>query len=168
MECSRNSSFTDDVLDLYMSSFDEREKVPIENIERTFGHGGELITYHDDDRFVGFTFHFSQDDRIFFVYFATRPELRSKGYGSEMIRMFREMFSDRRIFFPVEALDEKASDIEIRRRRHAFYLRNGCVRSGYTVISDDYPFDLFYMNGSVTKDEAVETIGLYESVHNGE
>ncbi len=166
MECRRHCSFTEEVLDLYMSSFDDREKVPIRNIERTFGHGGELMTFHDKGRFVALAFHFSHDDMIFLVYLAVCPELRSGGYGSRIIGMMRDIFPDRRIFLPVEPLDDDAPDSELRRRRQAFYIRNGCRDSGFTVISDDYPFEIFFLNGSVSEDEANSTIGLYERTHN--
>ena len=167
MDYRREDDLTDEIIDLYEASFSDIEKIPYDNIRRTFGKGGELISYRDGGRFVGFTFQFMNGGKVFLVYFATVPELRSKGYGSKIIGMLRRIYPDVTMFLPMESLDPAADDIGMRKRRYGFYLRNGCTDPGYTVISDDYPFSLLFISGMVPEKEAADTVALYEDIHNG-
>lgn len=163
----RVSELTPQMLDLYEQSFSDIEKVPKENLMRTFGRGGGLIEYYDDEEFIGFTFFFSDEDRTFWVYFATRPEMRSKGYGAKIIPILRDALKGQRIFLVIEPCDPMAEDIDIRIRRHGFYIRNGCSDSGVQVISDDAWFDTMYVQGELTEQEMWDTVRLYEDIHNG-
>ena len=152
---------------LYESSFSETEKIPLENIYRTIGRGGNLRFYRDDGRFIGFTFSFVDGDRMFLVYFATLPELRGQGYGGQILARIREDFEGVRTFLVVEPVDDSAPDREMRRRRQAFYRRNGCFDTGIQVISDDEWFDTLFVQGVLTEEEMVSTVTLYENIHNG-
>lgn len=158
---------TPDVSRLFSVSFSDIEKIPEENLLRTFGRGGELVKYYDDGEFIGFTYFFHNEDKTFWVYFATEPEKRSKGYGSKIIPLLRELHPDQRIFLVIEPCDEGAEDIEIRKRRHGFYIRNGCSDAGFQAVSDDAWFDIMYVKGSLTKEEVIDTIQMYEDIHNG-
>lgn len=160
-------TFTPEMSELYSSSFTEIEKVPEENILRTIGRGGKLVEYRDDGRFIGLTLTFTHGDCTFWIYLATIPEVRGKGYGSRLIDMIRETHPGKRIFLVVEPMDEDADDYEMRVRRQRFYERNGCVNSGITLISDDAPFDSMYVSGILTGDEMRDTVALYEDIHNG-
>ncbi len=156
-----------EIADLYNESFTVAEKVPLKNIERTFTRGGELLRFESDGKFIGFTFSYSNNGPRLFVYFATIPNLRCKGYGKTILRKFTELHSEEDIFLIVEPLDENAEDLEIRKRRKEYYKRNNFVDAGYRVISDNYPFDVMIANGNVDKETAVRTVKEYEDVHNG-
>ena len=159
--------FTKEMSELYSSAFTEIEKVPEENILRTIGRGGKLIEYRDDGRFIGFTLTFTSGEWTFWIYLATIPEVRGKGYGSKLIDMVRETHPGKRIFLVVEPMDVTSDDYEMRVRRQRFYERNGCVNSDITLISDDAPFDSMYVSGVLTEDEMRRTVSLYEDIHNG-
>ena len=161
------TEITPEISELYASAFSEIEKVPEENLLRTFGRGGKLIGYYDDGEFIGFTFSFSDEDRTFWVYFATSPERRSMGYGSRIIPILREILKGQRIFLVIEPRDPDAEDIDIRVRRHDFYIRSGCSDSGCQVISDDAWFDTMFVQGELTEMEMRDTVRLYEDIHNG-
>ena len=167
MECRYESDLTDDIILLYEGSFSDIEKVPLDNIRRTFGNGGELMSYHDEGAFVGFSFSFINGGNMFLVYLATCPHLRSKGYGSKMLAHMREDHPDKVIFLPMEPLDPDAPDIALRERRHGFYIRNGCRDSDFTVISDGFPFMVLFLQGTAGMEDVVSTIGTYEDIHNG-
>lgn len=66
---------------LFEESFTPEEKIPFENIKRTFGRGGKLTFYLDKESFIGFTYCFEHPDAVFLVYFATEPDRRNSGYG---------------------------------------------------------------------------------------
>ena len=167
MQCVRTEDITSEISSLYESSFSPIEKIPYENIMRTFGRGGELLSFYDDGTFVGFSFLYRCARGVFLVYLAVRPDIRSKGYGAGILSMIRGMYQGCDVFLPMEPLDPGAEDIELRKRRYGFYIRNGCTDSGFTVISDDYPFEILFLQGSMSKDAVESVIGEYEDVHNG-
>ena len=167
MESFRADDLTQEIMSLYESSFSVIEKIPYVNIRRTLGKGGELISFHDEGRFVGFSFVFRDADRVFLVYLAVCPDLRSKGYGGRILSSVRDTFNGCDIFLPMESLDPGADDLDTRKRRYDFYIRNGCRDSGFTCVSDDYPFTIMVLQGNVTKDEADSLITEYEDIHNG-
>ncbi len=156
-----------ELIPLYESSFSDTEKIPLENIHRTIGRGGSLRAYYENDSLIGLTFGFIDDGKMFFVYFATVPEVRGKGYGSRILEMVRQEYSDCRIFLVVEPCDKLAPDYQLRVRRQEFYRRNGCADTGIKVISDDEWFDTMFVRGTLTEKEMVDLIRLYEDIHNG-
>lgn len=83
-----------DFVELYESSFTAEEKIPLKNLARTFGNGGNLDFYYDSDVFVGFTFCFEHDKITFFVYFATCPACRNKGFGSKILEIMKNQYAD--------------------------------------------------------------------------
>ena len=120
---------------LFETAFSDIEKVPIENINRALGRGAVLTTYSDDGVFIGFTISYIEEGRIFLVYIATESKMRGKGYGGQILHLIRERYPKHRIFLVLEPQDQSASDYEMRVRRHGFYIRNGCVDTGVTLIS---------------------------------
>lgn len=159
--------FSDDIWGLYLNSFSDIEKIPRENIQRTFGRGGDLMSFSDEGEFVGMAFTFSEDSTVFWVYFATVPEMRSKGYGSKIIGLIRDAYPGKDVFLVLEPCIADAEDYEMRVRRHGFYLRNGCRDTGVSVISDDYPFDTMVVQGDPSAEDMVRTVERYEDIHNG-
>ncbi len=158
--------FSEEVLDLYDSSFSDIEKIPLENLDRALKGGAELRLFHDG-RFIGFTYCFTQGDRLFLVYFATIPSVRGSGYGSRIMGALRELHPGKRMFLVLEPEDPDAADSEMRRRRHGFYIRNRCRDTGVKVISDDAVFDTMFIQGELSEKEMVDTIRDYEDIHNG-
>ena len=167
MRAVRMPSMDGEVRSLYEASFSDIEKIPQENISRALSSGAFLDRYEESGNFIGFTMGFIDGDRIFLIYFATRPEVRGKGYGSRILDMLRSEFPGHRMFLVTEPLDPDAPDIDIRRRRQDFYRRNGCRDTGVRVISDDAWFDTMFVQGELSEEEMVSVIGLYEDIHNG-
>ncbi len=157
----------EEVRSLYESSFSEAEKIPAVNIARALDGGAFLDRYSEDEEFIGFTMGFVHRDMVFLVYFATRPEVRGNGYGSEILDMLRDEFSTYRMFLVTEPLDPGVEDNCMRVRRQAFYRRNGCRDTGVKVVSDGEWFDTMFVQGTLTEDEMVSVIRNYEDVHNG-
>lgn len=159
--------FEDDVIQLFESSFTEIEKVPISNMERAMLRGGVLDVFRDKGSLIGFTYSFIDDDKMFFIYFATSPEVRGKGNGKRILKAIRKMYHDKRMFLITEPKDRDAPDLEMRVRRQNYYLRNGCVESGVKILSDGAWFDSMYMQGILTDQEMIDIVRLYEDIHNG-
>ena len=167
MTCSNPGRFEDDVIELYEASFNEIEKVPIPNMERAMLRGAVLDVFRDKGELIGFTYSFIDGDRMFFIYFATAPEVRGKGYGRRILRFVRERYADKRMFLITEPKDRDAPDFEMRVRRQKYYIRNGCEETGVKILSDDAWFDSMFMLGRLSDQEMIDIVLKYEDIHNG-
>lgn len=149
-------------LRLYGSSFTAEEKIPLKNLTRTFGKGGDLRFYYDSDRFIGFTYCFEHDGITFFVYFATDSACRNRGYGSQILEIMKNRYADKKIFLVLHPQTN-----EISKRRHGFYLRNGWKDTGNRILSDGYYFDSMFLEKPISEAEMMRAVGFYEDCHNG-
>ncbi len=164
---------TEDVCDpnfrgLFLTAFPENERIPLGNIQRTFGHGGKLRFYYDSDEFVGFTFAFETRDVVFFVYLAVEQSQRGKGYGTDILSMMAESKGRRKMFLVLEKVSGEGEELRIRKARRDLYLRNGWHPTGTDILSDGYWFESMYIDSPVTEQEMLATVKYYEEVHTGE
>jgi len=167
LSCADEPKVTDGVWDLYMRSFTDPERIPRENLDRALSSGGFLHVFRDGGDFIGFAYGFSHSGIAFLVYFATVPEVRGRGYGMEMLALLRSMHPGERIFLVTEMCDESADDYAMRIRRQDYYLRNGCSRTGCTVVTDGVVMDTMAVQGELTPKEMADAVEYYEDVHNG-
>ncbi len=167
LTATEHESVPGEVWNLYLDSFSDVEKIPRENLDRALRRGASLVEYRDNGKFVGFTFSFSDRDMVFFVYFATVPDMRGRGYGSEILEAFRRMNLGKRVFLVTEPCDRNAADYGLRVRRQEFYRRNGCKDTGKTIVSDGEVFDTMFVQGYLSDEEMASLVELYEDIHNG-
>lgn len=160
-------SLPEDFRSLYQSAFPPEEKIPYENLTRTFARGGSLEMFYDSGDFVGFCYTFDYLNDTFLVYIATLPHLRGKGYGKTILETMRSVKNGRNMFLVLEEVAGTPEEMEIKRRRRGFYLRNGCVDTGERILSDDVMFDSMGVCGTNTKESMDRTVVYYENVHNG-
>ena len=123
------------IIALYESSFPETERIPTEILLKKSGQGiADFFAYYDKDRLVGFSFATVSDQAVFLIYLTVEPNLRSKGYGSMILKQIVEAHSPKGIMLNVEPLDQKAENYEQRLKRLRFYTNNGFRESGYQLI----------------------------------
>jgi ribosomal protein S18 acetylase RimI-like enzyme len=115
--------------DLYLFSFPKEERRK-RSLQRVFTDTNPAFFNHiivEQDVFMGFItcWHFGRF--VYIEHFAIRPEQRNKGYGQQVLSLFKERF-------PVPVVLEVEMPVdEICRRRIAFYRRHGFV-----VWENDY------------------------------
>ncbi|MCL2828907.1 MAG: GNAT family N-acetyltransferase [Oscillospiraceae bacterium] len=139
---------------LYGSAFPRQEQAPLGFlINQTKKDTVRFDAYYDGDVFVGLTYTISSGDMTYLWYLATRSDLRSKGYGSQIMQHLRELYPNNRIALNLDAQDETASDSEIRKKRKEFYIRNGYTPTGYLCMFHGNRLDVMSINGNVTSNE---------------
>lgn len=97
----------------------------------------------EDDEVVAYAFMVKQGDDYLLDYLAVYPEKRNGGIGSKVLGLLKDYYKNARsILIEVEnpefAKDD--SENEIQTRRIDFYLRNGCVDTGFKVSAFGVPF----------------------------
>ena len=112
----------------------------------------DYTAYYDGEILVGLTMVFILKRFNFGIYFAVREDLRGKGYGQNILTSLLEKYSKGNPFVigAESHLEENAPNLEMRKRRHAFYIRKGLKDTG---ISFNYNGVLFAV--MTNKDEPI-------------
>ena len=111
---------------LYETAFPEGEQIPWNNLMRLVGEMPlDFTAYYDGEEFIGFTIVYSWKSFNWYWYFAVRQELRGKGYGQRILTQLIERYKGQTCVLDMESPTQVCDNIDQRKRRHAFYLRNG-------------------------------------------
>lgn len=117
---------------LYLTAFPKEERLPWWILRlNACRRGIDLTAFLDGDIFCGFTASVTVDDLHFLLFFAIDEGQRGKGYGSAVLQKLQK--EHQTVMLNVELLDPAADNYEQRKRRFAFYQRNGFVDTGYHV-----------------------------------
>lgn len=95
-----------------------------------------------DDEFAGFIVILPDKElKIAYIWFlAIDSKYRSKGLGTKTLQEINKKYSEFQLVLDLEKIDETAKNIEQRKKRLAFYERNGYIRTnfGMTYFGVDY------------------------------
>lgn len=117
---------------LYLEAFPREERLPffilLWNARRK---GIDLDAWLADGKFCAMTASVTVEDLHFLLFFAVDAGCRGCGHGSGVLQQLRSSYDT--VVLNVEPLLEDAPNLEQRKRRFAFYGRNGLVDTGYHV-----------------------------------
>ena len=128
----KNKNLKKQVKALYLEAFPEEERLPwwmlkVNAVRKDI----DLDAWTDGDRFCGMTASVTAGGMHFLLFFAVAPECRSQGYGSAILSQLQSTYD--KVTLNVELLDLDAPNFSQRKRRFAFYLRNGFYDTGWFV-----------------------------------
>lgn len=144
---------------LYETAFPVEEQIPYEDLMILMDKMPlDFTAYYDNKEFIGFTIVYPRKTFNWFWYFAVRSELRGKGYGQQILSRLIEEYKDCMNILDMESPDQVCENLEQRKRRCAFYLRNGFRKTvvGKSFEGIDYTI---LMNG-----EGTFTLNDYDEV----
>jgi len=133
------------VNDIYEKSFPPEERY-LELNKMIENENTELYCLVDNERVLGIIYLISYKDMIFILYLAINTEIRSKGYGSYLLRWCLQEYSDKQIYLNIEEVREGFEDYEIRKRRLNFYLKNGFFITNYISKEEFQNFNILSNN----------------------
>ena len=153
-EVTKKSPWFPQVKALYESAFPANERIPIKHllddkIKR------EFWAFFDGDLFCGFSNSITHGSITNIIYFAVMPELRSRGYGSQILQAIRRQHPDTRIVVDIEVEEDSkdAEELKRRNRRREFYTRNGFDASPVDNVWQGEHYRLLSAGGPVTEKE---------------
>ena len=125
-----NSSNADnkELRQLYETAFPADEQIPYDELIQLLDTMDiDYTAYYEGEMLVGFTMVLRLPRYNWCWYFAVRDELRGHGYGQRILTAVLDKYREERPFImDIESpLQTDAPNPEQRKRRHAFYLRNG-------------------------------------------
>lgn len=140
---------------LYETAFPVGEQIPYDDLIHLLDVMDiDYTAYYDDEMLVGLTMVLRLPRYNWAWYFAVQEELRGQGYGQAILSAVLDKYLGKRPFIlDIESPNQPdAPNPEQRKRRHAFYLRNGMRDTGtcrsyngitFTILSSsDEPFTL--------------------------
>lgn len=138
---------------LYESAFPEGEQIPYDDLIHLLDVMDiDYTAYYEGDMLVGLTMVLRLPKHNWGWYFAVQEELRGQGYGQRILSAVLDKYRNENPFvIDIESpLQADAPNPGQRKRRHAFYVRNGLMDTGtcrsyngitFTILtSSDEPF----------------------------
>ncbi|MBQ6079179.1 MAG: GNAT family N-acetyltransferase [Muribaculaceae bacterium] len=130
---------------LYETAFPEQEQIPYDDLIYLLDAMDiDYTAYYEEDMLVGLTMVLRLPKYNWGWYFAVRDELRGKGIGQGILTTVLNKYSEGNPFvIDIESpLQADAPNPEQRKRRHAFYLRNGMRDTGTSRSWDGLTFTI--------------------------
>lgn len=150
---SKHKDF-DQVKALYVKSFPKHERIPmVFLLWKSKKEAVDFVAFYDEDTFVGFAYLVTDKGITFVLFLATSPELRSKGYGSDILSLLQKQYAGNRIILNIEALEDGASNAEQRVKRKDFYLKNGFRDAGLSLVEYGQLYEVLVYGDNVTSRE---------------
>lgn len=129
-----NKELRKKVKELYKASFPKEEQLPwpILRLASCERHS-QISAYLDGDHFCGFTFSTDIDGIYFIMFFAVDTAIRQKGYGSAILSKIKADNAKKTVVLNIEPIIDSAENLDERKKRLAFYEKNGFFDTGYLV-----------------------------------
>ena len=143
-----------DIKRIYFESFPKRERMPFPlMVAMSKLWNTKFFGFYDGDIPCGFIYLASNRKIVFVMFFAVDKCLRSKGYGSFILQQIKNKYPDKKIIVSIEPCDDIAPDIELRKRRKTFYMKNGYKETGYMMKLNGVMQEIMVTNGEFIKRE---------------
>ena len=130
---------------LYETAFPAQEQIPYDDLIHLLDAMDiDYTAFYDDETLVGLMIVLRLPRYNWAWYFAVREELRGKGFGKDILSCILDKYREGHPFImDIEyPLQPDAPNPEQRRRRHAFYLRNGLKDTGTSRTWDGLTFTI--------------------------
>lgn len=119
---------------LQKRAFPKEEQYPLWALHLMAARKGvDYLAFYDEGLFCGIAYTSVTDRMIYVLYLAVNDALRSQGYGTQILSLLKEQNPEKEITLNIEPLDERSENYEQRKRRMAFYRRNGFCDTGYCL-----------------------------------
>ena len=134
---------------LYETAFPEGEQIPWEDLMRLIEEMPlDFTAYYDREDFIGFTIVYPRKQYNWYWYFAVQEDLRGKGYGQQILTQLIEKYKGQTCVLDMESPTQECENINQRRRRHAFYLRNG--------FRDTHVYRTYALTGTIITSQIIK------------
>ena len=97
------------------------------------------------------------------MFLAVDESLRREGYGSAILKEIRNRYPEKKLIVSIEPCEDTSPDTEIRKRRKAFYGRNGYGETDFQIKLSGVVQDVLIANGEFRKNEFLLFFILYSN-----
>ena len=143
-----------DIRRIYFDAFPKKERMPFPlMVAMSKLWNTQFLSFYDGDIPCGLIYFALNNKMLFIMFLAVDSSLRSKGYGSAVLREIKNRYPDKKLIVSIEPCDDSAPDLELRNRRKAFYLSNGYQETGYMMKLNGVVQEILIFNGKFIKKE---------------
>lgn len=141
------------IKEIYHSSFAEEDRMPFGMmIAMSYLWNTDFLAFYDGDTLCGLIYLATIGKQSFVMFFAVDERLRSKGYGSRILDYIQRAHPLNKIIISIEPCNDiHLADIDLRRKRKDFYLRNGYSETGYLMKLGGKSQEIIIKNGEFNK-----------------
>lgn len=139
--------------DLYIKSFPENERSPFHLLLDDKNKCSEIFAFYDKDIFCGFISLLTYKDISHIIYFAIDKSKRNKGYGSNLLRLLKDLKPNHKIIADIEYPNEKCKNKTERIKRKQFYINNNFMPSGVKYKWRRETYEILINNGKISNKE---------------
>ncbi len=149
---------------IYFDSFPKKERMPfwmmclMSKMKNT-----EFYSCSDNGQVCGFAYLAAIEKVTFIMFLAVDKTMRSKGYGSLILREIQSRFPNNKIIVSIERCDKNAKNIQQRLRRKRFYQENGYLAAGYFVELSNVEQEIMIKNGEFDQKEFLRFFQKYSN-----
>ena len=152
-----NTKNLEDIKHVYMDAFPFEERIPFYiMVSVGNGRGVEFLSIYDDDTWLGFIHTLVGEKLSYIFYFAIDGSLRQSGYGSKIIREYKKMHP--KLSLAIEPIEEGSDNIRQRKKRLAFYEKNGFETLDTRVVEMGVEFELMGAKGMEIKESDYKSL----------
>ena len=152
-----NTKNLEDIKQLYMDAFPFDERIPFYiMVSAGNDRGVEFLSIYDDDTWLGFIHTLVGEKLSYIFYFAIDGSLRQSGYGSKIIREYKKMHP--KLSLAIEPIEEDSDNIKQRKKRLAFYEKNGFETLDTRVVEMGVEFELMGAKGMEIKENDYKSL----------
>ena len=139
---------------IYFDAFPKNERMPFfMMVLMSKLWNTQFLSFYDGDIPCVFIYFAVNRKMIFIMFLAVNESLRAKGYGSAILKEIKNRYPDKKIMVSIEPCNDSVSDIEVRKRRKAFYRKNGYGETGYMIKLSGVVQEIMITNGDFDKKE---------------
>ena len=162
VQITKENSDNKEIKELYESSFPREEKLKYEDLFQHYdGIQMDFKAYYDDEEnLVAIYVSYVMKKYTYGAFLAVVEKLRGKGYGKKIVLDIIERAKTGNIVLgEVESPSQTdAKNLEIRKRRLAFYLRNGAVDTGIHIKDNGVEYTIVTTTKEPIPEEDIEEI----------
>ena len=140
---------------LYVSAFPKEERRPIKWLidKRKKNIDFFVIADKKSGDFIGFSAMLTVENKTHILYFAIKENLRLKGFGSDSLKLIHDKHKGNIYLADIESVAVKCDNLEERKFRYNFYLKNGYIASGVCYQWQKVDYEIMAYNGTITESE---------------
>ncbi len=125
---------------IYLESFPERERVPLEHLVGE-GSPGKMYAVTDSGRTVGLYYTVGYSEFVFLFYLAVAAECRGRSLGGRILDTLCED-AGLPVILNVDEVSDRFDDYGVRKRRLVFYLAHGFRDTGKVLVDEQGTFNV--------------------------
>ena len=153
-----------DIKRIYFEAFPKNERMPFFlMVLMSKLWSTQFWGFYDGDTPCGFAYFAVNRKLLFLMFLAVDESLRGEGYGSAILKEIRNRYPEKKLIVSIEPCEDTSPDIEIRKRRKAFYERNGYSETDFQIKLSGVVQDVLIANGEFRKNEFLLFFILYSN-----